>query len=70
MNLGFLGNFYLKEKRRAGESKFGNLGPLCPEEIFLKQSFLGGEWGQGETDFARKFSCSKMAFETKDYGKV
>lgn len=42
MNLGFLGNFYLKEKRRALESKFGNSGPLCPEEIFLKQSFLGG----------------------------
>lgn len=48
MNLGFLGNFYLTEKRRARESKFGNSGPLCPEEIFLKQSFFGRR-GQGET---------------------
>lgn len=71
MNLGFLGNFYLKEKRRVGESKFGNSQPLCPEEIFLKQFFFFFWVEAGaEAYFARKFSRSKMAFETKDYGKV
>lgn len=42
MNFGFLGNFYLKEKEKTGESKFGNSQILCPKEIFLEHCFNGG----------------------------
>lgn len=44
-----------------------------PQRNFPKTISLmggGGRERQGETYFARKFSHSKMAFETKDYGKV
>lgn len=69
MNLGFLDNFYLKEKRRAGESKFGNLGPLCPEEIFLKQSFFWRGGGRGRLTLQGNLVVQKWPLKPKTMEK-
>lgn len=71
MNLVFLGHCYLKGKRRTGESKLGNSRPLCPKEIFLKQSLLfgGGRNGRGRLTLQGNLVVLKWPLKPKTMEK-
>lgn len=69
----FPGQFLFKRKKESRRKQVWKLIAPAPQGDFPKTISLSFFfwWGQGEmTYFARKFSHSKMAFETKDYGKV
>ena len=70
----FPGQFLFKRKKESRRKQVWKLIAPTPRGDFPKTISLSLSFfflvGAGGSYFARKFSHSKMAFETKDYGKV